>query len=252
VVSGTANTLQIYDVSDPTAIAVKDTDNTGLSAPRAVDVSGNYAYVVDADSLSIFDISDPTSIVFKDADTTNLSSCTDVCVSGNYAYVSSSGNNRLCIFDISDPTSIVAKGYIETSLYVPRNVFAYGNYAWVFSSCAFAAQNKNNLSVFDVTDKDTPVFIASAKGNPFSTNPVYYPAYSDIDFSQNLCAVVGRGSDATVGLSINILDISNFDDIILKSTITTNLNEPSCIHGVSDPFPPPPVTVTIPKQVIII
>jgi len=49
--------LQIIDISTPSAPSLTGTYNTGGSAAHRVDVSGDYAYLVDGSGLRIIDVS---------------------------------------------------------------------------------------------------------------------------------------------------------------------------------------------------
>jgi len=70
-------------------------DNTNLSYPYSVYVSGKYAYVATGGSrLTVVDVSNPAlpTVVGSIYDTTNLYSPQSVYVSGKYAYVVDNGN----------------------------------------------------------------------------------------------------------------------------------------------------------------
>lgn len=111
VVDGGAGKLQIFEVSNPKSISVRDADQTGLSSPRSVAVQGNYAYVVDSGTgrLQIFDVSNPGLIVAKGF-AQGLSNPRFVEVEGSFAYVGDATTQKLHIFDVSDPENIVPLG----------------------------------------------------------------------------------------------------------------------------------------------
>jgi hypothetical protein len=104
---------------------------------QALDVSGNFLYLIDykpfpdedTKGLYSFDISDPANPVFLGRYATLQSSGYDVRVQGNYAYV---GDNLggLEIIDVTDPTNMTTLGYC----YLPDvawSVDVEGNYAYI-------------------------------------------------------------------------------------------------------------------------
>ncbi len=74
----------------------------------SVDVSGNYAYVVDGNgTFRVYDLTDPTGPVALG--TLKLAGMLDVKVSGNYAYLAC-GASGMRVIDISDPDAPVLVG----------------------------------------------------------------------------------------------------------------------------------------------
>jgi hypothetical protein len=153
VTDDTYDRLAIFDVSDPRPGKIQARGYVGgaFSAPRAVHVSGPYAYVVAENSknLVILDVSDPDNIVVRGSTSDNLYSPTDVFVAGQYAYVTSQVDGRLALFDVSDPDHIVALGFVYTP-HGPKSLFVSGKHAYV------ANQVDNSLSVFEVNHLQAP------------------------------------------------------------------------------------------------
>ena len=84
-----SNEKSSAQTNDFSCMSVKGTDTTG-QYPRAVAISGNYAYIIDqgANDFRVYDISDPTSptqvgVISTGSGSTPLS----LAVQGNYAYV---------------------------------------------------------------------------------------------------------------------------------------------------------------------
>ncbi len=104
---------------------------------QALDVSGNYLYLIDyqpfpdedTKGLYSFDITDPTNPVFIGRYATMQAAAYDVKVQGNYAYV---GDNLggLEVIDVSDPANMMSVGYC----YLPDVAWCVdveGNYAYI-------------------------------------------------------------------------------------------------------------------------
>jgi hypothetical protein len=131
----------------------------GLSDPRGVYVSGNYAYVADHDSgLRIIDITDHGNpSLVGTCDTPGLAS--GVCVSGSYAYVADDSTG-LQVIDISNPANPSVVGSCDTG--VAYGVYVSGDYAYV-------ADYVSGLQIIDITDPANPWFVGeySTPGNAF-------------------------------------------------------------------------------------
>jgi hypothetical protein len=132
-VNGGSNSLQIFNVSTPSAPTLLSTTTTG-SSPYSVAVSGNYAYVVNYSSgtLEIFNVSTPSAPTLASTTTTG-SSPDSVAVSGDYAYVANNYSYSLQIFNVS---------ILSTAINLTGNISALGNAT--FQSAT------NNASVFEI------------------------------------------------------------------------------------------------------
>jgi len=143
VVSGN-DTLQIFDVSNPSAPVSVASVSTGLnSSPEAVAVSGRYAYVVNANSnnMQIFDIRNPAAPVLVGSAAT-AGYPISVVVASRYAYVATLTGNSLQIFDISNPTAPTAVGSANGT-----GGYSYGVVSGRFG---YMAQASGSLQVFDL------------------------------------------------------------------------------------------------------
>ncbi len=124
--------------------------------PALVEVSGNYAFVLEVTSrtFSAFDISNPAAptlagnIVLGQAPTW-------FAMSGNYAYVIDDESHDLMVVDVSNPASPLLVGSLALGDN-PYRVAVSGNYAYVtgvFSS--------GGLKVVDVSNPGSPVLVGS-------------------------------------------------------------------------------------------
>jgi hypothetical protein len=96
--------LVIFDVSDPSAIAVVGSTSANLNAPQDIFVAGEWAYVASSgnDRLAVFDVSDPANIVARGfADMGENSKPVSLFVAGKHVYVASETANKLSIYDVN-------------------------------------------------------------------------------------------------------------------------------------------------------
>jgi len=132
------------DANNPNLIGKYNINN-----PRAVDIIGNYAYIVDySDGLFILDISAPTNPVLV-SNYTQLSRSQMIKVIGSYAYVAANG---LQVIDISDPTNPNLVGSYNSS-----NGFNFdivNNYAY------FLNLYEEYVEIIDISDPSKPNEVA--------------------------------------------------------------------------------------------
>ncbi len=158
VVNYDGDTLQVIDVSTPSAPVVVGSVSTGTeSGPKSVAVAGRYAYVADygdnGHNLQIFDVSNPSVPVSVGSVAAGYAE--SVVVSGHYAYVTGDGN-PLQIFDVSVPSAPVKVGSVSgvggTSIVVA------GRYAYVVGY----PNGIKQMSIFDVSNPSAPGIVSSA------------------------------------------------------------------------------------------
>jgi hypothetical protein len=201
VVNESSQTLQIFDVSNPSSPVSGGTVSTG-SSPRSLYVQGRYVYVVNETSqtLQIFDVSNPSSPVsVGSVSTGGFSSPSSVYVQGRYAYVTCTGSNTLQIFDVSNPSSPISVGSVTTGT-SPYSVYVQGRYAYVTYLNAI-------LRIFDVSNPSSPVSVGSVATG---TNP--YGLY----VQGRYVYVVNHGSN-----TLQIFDVSNPSSLVLVGSVTT-------------------------------
>jgi hypothetical protein len=165
---GSNGSLEIVDVTNPTAPVHKGRVVDGgavapfLDYPQAIYVSGNYAYIVNANGLEIIDVSNPDAPVHKGSITDGggvapfLNAASSVFVSGNYAYVASFTSNALEVIDVSNPAapahagSLLDGGGAAPYLKGANYVVVSGNLAFVASYSSAA------LQIIDVSNPVAP------------------------------------------------------------------------------------------------
>ncbi|MCK4642096.1 hypothetical protein KAU32_00530 [bacterium] len=130
---------------------------------HGVYVSGNYAYVADADSgLQIINISDPSAPTLAGTCNTPYSAY-GVYVSSNYAYVADC-DSGLQIININDPSAPTLAGTYNT----PDN--AYGVY--VSGNYAYVADAASGLQIININDPSAPT-LAGTYNTPDNAYGVY-------------------------------------------------------------------------------
>jgi hypothetical protein len=147
------NTLNIYDVSNPTSPTLVKSVAT-YPGPRALAVSGNYAYVTSAASrmLEVFDVSNPTNPIVTNRISTGYEPVS-IAVSGNRAYVVNQTDNTLYIYDVSSPQNGLTRlGSIATHS-GPSSVAVSGNHAFVVNR----GGGVYFLQSFDVSNPAAPI-----------------------------------------------------------------------------------------------
>ncbi len=147
-----ADGLRAVDVSSPaTPVQLDSYGGSSYAWNVAVDVLGNYAYVVDGDGtqLHTVDISNPSGML-------ELGSCytpdgaLDVAVSGNYAYVANEVAGLTVIqLTLPNPTYV-------TTLNLPGNGWASG--VAVSGDYAYVADGSQGLQKVDISVPSSPVW----------------------------------------------------------------------------------------------
>jgi hypothetical protein len=115
---------------------------------RRIAVSGKYAYVL-GDTLAVVDISNPLNPVIKGSSALNNTS--DITVQGDYLYASQG------VLDISTPES----PNIRVNTFLGDVITVRGHLLFGLSSAVFGAQNVQKLSVFDISDPQSPNLISA-------------------------------------------------------------------------------------------
>jgi len=197
--------LRVFDVSDPyhpVEVGFVDFD---WGAPRAVAVSGSYAYVADPaigwGILRVIDVSEPTAPV--QVGSVEVGDAQDVAVSGDYAYVVNwgfFGSGSFTVIDVSEPTAPVPVGYLGGSR---RGVAVSGGYAYDVGDYYF--------EVIDVSDPWAPVQVgglySSAGGYGVAVSGGYaYVAFPDASGLLSRGLDVIDVSEPTAPVEVGFLD----------------------------------------------
>jgi len=122
-----SNTMQVFDVSNPTNPVSVGSVNTG-TGPDCVAVAGRYAYVAeDGGTLQIFDVSTPSAPIGAGSVSTG-STPYSVAVAGRYAYVVNLHGNTLQVFDLGGAyIQQLEAGAMETGTLQTRDTVTVGN-----------------------------------------------------------------------------------------------------------------------------
>jgi hypothetical protein len=150
---GTVSPISQLHVAGSGPVAVGSTA-TG-STPRAVDVQGRYAYVVNetSNTLQVFDVSNPAGIGSAVGSVVAGGGPYALRVLGRYAYVAD-GSNKLQVYDVSNPASIgAAVGSIPAGQ--SGSVEVQGRFAFLTN---FAG---NSLDAYDISNPASPVAAGS-------------------------------------------------------------------------------------------
>jgi hypothetical protein len=162
VVNAGSNTLQVFDVSNPSLPASVGIATTG-PGPQCVAVAGRYAYAANYNAgLQVFDVSDPAAPVSVASVAAGISPLF-VCVAGRYAYVlnrGDTGGGKLQIFDVSNPSAPVSVGAATTGL-AANSLAVDGRYAYVVTD---PGSNPGLLQIFDLSNPANPALAGSLTG----------------------------------------------------------------------------------------
>ena len=199
VINDSLNTLQIFDVSNPTAPTLLGSVSTGSNGCTnaatyircAIYVQGRYAYVANytSNTLQIFGISNPSSPVLISTTATG-SNPSSLYVQGSYAYVVNAGSNTFQVFNVSNPTSPTLV-YTANTYNGPHSIYVQGRYAYVGS-----VSGLGGLQIFDISNPTTPTAVSNISLGGDSANAIYV---------QGHYAYIADTSNA----ALRIFDISN-------------------------------------------
>jgi hypothetical protein len=209
--SYTNNVLQIFDYSTSSPAHLGTAPLSGING-QAVTVSGRYAYVTSGgnETLSVVDVSSlarPTTTISTNLSTANAAT-TSVSVAGKFAYVVNSTANTLKMVDISTTTPYVIAP--APTLGSPQDVFVHGRYVYVVTGTS--ADTTDALQVFDISTS-TPILAGTLTlaGGTASPSAVYV--------SGRYAYITNTAND-----TLEIVDVSNPNSPVSRSTITTDDN----------------------------
>lgn len=188
---GTAG-LVVFDISDPSAIAVLYSDMS-VYANRDIVVRGDLLYAMGENQGSnyfmILDVSDPAFPVQLSSIAANGANGT-LAISGDYAYLA--GSSTIQVFDISDPANPVAVR-TETSR-TPRGIAITGNRLYLSSSVyglwAYDISNPANMTEIDYYPLDLNIGPMAVSGDNAYVS--YTPAAPGGDYGFYVLALTSR------------------------------------------------------------
>ena len=222
--------FQIIDISDPTDpyIAGFVTISATGGLPLAVDVVGDYAYVLasggfpgpENEYFTIIDISSKTNPTVVAGSQLEIHGASNIEVSGDYAYIANGlredVDNGLVIVDISTPSSPVV---ISTEI-TPGDaidVCVYGDYAYI-------ADCFSGLQIIDITDKNDPVLLEGERSSfdtPALARDIEISADGNFVFIADAEGTPGIPEPATGDSGLIIIDVSDKNDIHLEGSYNT-------------------------------
>lgn len=207
VVNRGSNTLQIFNISNPSMPFLVGSVGTG-SQPRSVAVSGSFAYVVNstARTLQIFSISNPAAPTLLGSVATGIEPIS-VAVSGSFAYVVNLNSNTLQVFNVSNPATPTLAASVATGS-TPTSVAIAGSSAYVVNF------NSNTLQVFNISNPATPTLSGSASTG---SRPFW------VAVSGSFAYVVNSSSN-----TLQVFDVSNPTAPTLAGSAATGI-EPSSV-----------------------
>lgn len=195
-------------------------DNTNMNNPKAVYVSGDYAYVVSetSNSLAVINISVPSTPVLEGIliDNTNLNGANSVFISNHTAYITAGIFDGLAVVDVTNHASPTLSGSISngTNMNGAKGVFISGTHAYV------TAEISNSLVIIDIADPTAPKLEGSLINN------------TQLDGANSIHVV---GNYAYIAASdfdgLAIVDISNHLTPVLTGSFTNVL-----LDGAADLF----------------
>jgi len=173
-----------FDLTDPAnpvlkgnlgdALNIEDWHGVGAGG---IAISGNHAFIVNADTLRLFDISnlDAPAFVGKIAISEEWDGA--VSVSGDYAYVAD-GSGGLRVIDVTDPANPTEVGYFDGAPFA-RGVTAAGAYAYVAEKSDGVTVYKNDLvtSIKETGVKQIPELFSLKQNYPNPFNPTTIITY---------------------------------------------------------------------------
>jgi len=155
--AGKADSLLVYDISDPSNMSFMGGTLTGPLGLRKMVVQGTYVYTINTNGgnmsdLEIFDVSDPTAPALLGT-VSSGPLARSLAVSGNYAYVVDLILDELRVIDVSDPSapSIVSILTVGTANNLINDIDVSGNYVYIVGP--------ENLFAVDISNPASPFVV---------------------------------------------------------------------------------------------
>jgi parallel beta-helix repeat protein len=164
-----------------------------LNEPRALCVSGEYAYGVTTDSdFAVISISDPTSPEYVGYINGGVGDTWGLAVAGKYAYVPAYDLNRLTVIDISDPSNPTIFNSLTDNTYLDGaiDIYVSGKYAYI------VAEGSSYLTVVDISD-------------PASLSIAGYVTHANLTTPQAVYVLGRYAYVATYNDRLTVVDVSD-------------------------------------------
>ena len=198
-VTSNSNGLYVVDISNPSSPS--SSGSVAIVDPRAVVVSGKYAYVFSSNGVSstikTVDISVSSSPTIVGSVAVDNDLCTTMSLQRRYLYVTSTTNSTVSIYDVSTPTSL-------TRTNTPLNVGIACIGIRVSGKYAYACNTSGSVAVIDVSNPASPSLVSTFSSGSGSGGLYLYGRYLFLADSSNN--------------RVRIIDISNPSSL---SQITT-------------------------------
>jgi len=219
--------LYSVNISVPSSLSIADYTEDGLTyTASALDVQGDYAYVVDAWSgggddplLAIFDISDPTNLTFLGSTDAYLNP-RGVSVRGSYAFVTDYSDWSIRSFDVSNPAAPFEISSFGTNLNAPRGIKVIGRYAYIANE-----GDTGFLTILDVSDPSDMSFVGEIRAGVTGARDV---------FLKNTTAFI---SGYTTGYVTNV-EVAKPASPTVESSTDVNLDIAMCVFVDENPIDP--------------
>jgi hypothetical protein len=241
----------INNISSSSSMPVILSTKSVGSNPKAITVSGRYAYIANdgSDTMSVIDVSNPLSPTTIATKSVSGGTPRAIFAAGKYVYVVNDGSNTVSIFDVSDASNPVILSKATTGSN-PRGIYVAGRYMYIVND------SSATMSIIDIANPEAPVTMSSistgttpqsvfvtgryayvvANGsnklyiydvaNP--SNPVQVSNFTVAGGPQSLY-VSGRYAyiASSASSTLSIVDISNPRTPVLSSTASTGLSPTS-------------------------
>lgn len=234
-----ANTLNVWDVSDRTAIVEAGSVSTG-SDPYRVIVDGDYAYVLTdgAETLEVYDISDKTAPV-QIASVATLRFAHGLAFAANHDYLCVAGYDaaltaaQFRTIDVSDPTTptTLATITLEASGYAPEDIAVQGSYAYV----CLARTPTSRVRIIDISNLSSPtaVGVVTTGDNTISIDVSGSYAYAVDLYGTNNFKVIDVSTPTLPTVQAN-LQLSPYSPPLTEYPYDCKFDGNSHVHCVSN------------------
>jgi hypothetical protein len=215
-VASPTNLLAIMDISNPSAPVLVASTTTGGGDPKAIVISGHYAYIANTASstLAIMDITNPLVPVLKS--TTTITSITSsyhtLVLSGRYTYIGKT--TGVTIVDISSSTAPTIASTVSMGGSGPAAMYVAGRYVYNFD-------NDGSLYALDVASATAPSVMTSlAFGSSFGGGYVSGKyAYGVTGSTFNVIDITGTETNGFIAASADIGQLQVRNDIFAQGNL---------------------------------
>ncbi len=215
IVQTVPHMIFVFDMSDPDNPVLRS--SRGGGNVQRITSNGNYIYIPGSD-LWVLDASDPNNLITHAHVTAPgwvSSLYNSIIIVGDYLYTVNVSSDNLFIFDVSNPGApVFVKGYDSTTF--PS--IAHHNSGIAVNDQFLVLGGSNNIvngfSVFEISDRESPVFVGDMQSIPNFTSITFRGDtirqgvfYGSSKFSKNFFSV-----DIDVGLDVGLVGHWKLDE----------------------------------------